>query len=77
MKRRTILIGLLACAACAPSGPDANSEVAAELRALRAAMLQRPAPAPAVDAGKLAEGLAPLREVLGGLAASHRRHWPD
>ena len=72
MNRRTILLGLLACAACAPSGPGADSEVAAELRALRAAMLARNASAPAVDAGKFAEGLAPLREVLGGLAASQR-----
>jgi hypothetical protein len=63
-------------AACDEAQPTASSEVAAELRALRAVLVQRgtePTPtAAAPDAAALTAALAPLREVLDGLVKQQR-----
>jgi len=71
MTRRALVL-LFAIAACDQGEPTAESEVAAELRALRAVLVQRDAePAAAVarpfDPSQLAAALSPLRDVLTGL----------
>lgn len=63
---------LLALVACTDGRPTAESEVAGELRALRAVLVQRAAEpaseAKPFDPAGLAAALSPLRDVLDGLA---------
>ncbi len=72
MRRRWLGFALALAAlpaACGEQLPTAESEVAAELRALRAALVHAPqAAAPATDPGRdLAAAMAPLRDVLTAL----------
>ncbi|MBX3464173.1 MAG: hypothetical protein KF830_13450 [Planctomycetes bacterium] len=63
----------LGATACAP--PTGDTEVAAELRALRQVLVagrEAPARAPAVQVGEVARALAPMREALDELVRNQR-----
>ncbi|HEX6811640.1 MAG TPA: hypothetical protein VF384_08465 [Planctomycetota bacterium] len=80
MKRihQVAICSALALASCGEPGTAADGEVAAELRALRAVLVQQQksgagAQSPvAADRGQITAALQPLREVLDGLLQSQR-----
>lgn len=71
MRLRWCLPGLLACAGCGDAGTATDGEVAAELRALRAVLVQQAAEPsgsqPTFDPSLLTTAMNPLREALEGL----------
>lgn len=76
-RRRWGLAILVALAACAEPNDEAQREVAAEIRALRLALRDLPAPQPAAptpppDLGAVTAALQPLREVVDQLARQQR-----
>ncbi len=77
MKLRTALLIAFFAGSCADPGPTADSEIAAEVRALRETLRRsssgEPRPTAADEAARWAAVLQPMREAIQTLAAEQRQ----